>query len=69
MESLIYLVPAAAVAALLFALYLASKVGKEDVGTERMKEISSAIAEGARAFLSAEYRILAVFGVVLFVLR
>lgn len=68
MESLIYLVPAAAVAALLFALYLASKVGKEDVGTERMKEISSAIAEGARAFLSAEYRILAVFGVVLFVL-
>lgn len=68
MESLIYLVPAAAAVALLFALYLATKVGKEDVGTERMKEISSAIAEGARAFLSAEYRILAVFGVVLFVL-
>lgn len=68
MESLIYLVPAAAAVALLFALYLATKVGKEAVGTERMKEISSAIAEGARAFLSAEYRILAVFGVVLFVL-
>ena len=68
MGSLIFIIPAVAVLALLFAFYLATKVSKEDIGTERMKEISSAIAEGARAFLNAEYRILAVFGVVLFIL-
>ena len=44
-----------------------NKVSKQDAGTDRMKEIASAIAEGARAFLFAEYRILAIFIVVLFV--
>ena len=34
-----YLVPVAAVIALLFAAYLAGKVGKQDAGTDRMKEI------------------------------
>ena len=33
-----------------------------------MKEIAGAIAEGARAFLTAEYKILVIFVVVLFVL-
>lgn len=54
--------------ALLFAAYLASSVGKQEVGTDRMKEISSAIKEGAKAFLFAEYRVLVVFVLVLFVL-
>ena len=54
--------------ALLFAAYLASSVGKQEVGTDRMKEISSAIKEGAKAFLFAEYRVLIVFVLVLFVL-
>ena len=63
-----YLVPIAAVIALLFAAYLAGKVGKQDAGTDRMKEIAGAIAEGARAFLMAEYKILIIFVVVLFVL-
>ena len=63
-----YLVPIAAVIALLFAAYLAGKVGKQDAGTDRMKEIAGAIAEGARAFLMAEYKILVIFVVVLFVL-
>ena len=65
MNNYMYLVP---IAALLFAAYLAGKVGKQDAGTDRMKEIAGAIAEGARAFLMAEYKILVIFVVVLFVL-
>ena len=68
MNNYMYLVPSAAVIALLFAAYLAGKVGKQDAGTDRMKEIAGAIAEGARAFLMAEYKILVIFVVVLFVL-
>ena len=63
-----YLVPVAAVIALIFAAYLARKVGRQSAGTERMKEIAAAIAEGARAFLTAEYKILIIFVAVLFVL-
>ena len=68
MNNYMYLVPIAAVIALLFAAYLAGKVGTQDAGTDRMKEIAGAIAEGARAFLMAEYKILVIFVVVLFVL-
>lgn len=63
-----YLVPVAAVLALLFAAYLAAKVSKQDAGTDRMKEIAAFIHEGARAFLTAEYKILIVFVAVLFIL-
>ena len=59
MNNYMYLVPVAAVIALLFAAYLAAKVSRQDAGTERMKEIAGAIAE---------YKILIVFVVVLFVL-
>ncbi len=56
------------VCALVFAYYLIRKVSKADPGTERMKEISAYIHEGARAFLIAEYRILIIFVAILFVL-
>ena len=68
MENYMYLVPVAAVIALIFAAYLARTVGRQSAGTERMKEIAAAIAEGARAFLTAEYKILIIFVAVLFVL-
>lgn len=63
---MIYLAPIMAVVALAFAAYKTAFVSKQDAGTERMKEISAAINDGARAFLFAEYRILAIFIVVLF---
>lgn len=65
--NLMYAAVGAAVLALIFAFVLTGRVNKVDEGTARMKEIASAIAEGARAFLFAEYRILAIFIVVLFV--
>lgn len=66
MESLMYLAPALAIVALLFAIYKISFVSKQAAGTDRMKEIAASINEGAKAFLFAEYRILAIFIVVLF---
>ena len=68
MENLMYVVPVVSVLALLFAGYLAVKVAKQEEGTEKMKEIASAISEGARAFLTAEYKILIVFVIILFLL-
>ena len=68
MERLIYFAAVLGICALLFAFYLTKKVGKQDAGTDRMKEIAAFIHEGARAFLTAEYKILVVFVAVLFVL-
>ena len=63
-----WLTVVAAVLALLFAAYKANYVQKAAPGNERMQEIAGAIAEGADAFLKSEYKILAVFIIVLFVL-
>ena len=68
MENMMLLVPAVAVLALTFAGYLAIRVCRQNAGTDRMREIADAIAEGARAFLTAEYKILVVFVTVLFLL-
>ena len=68
MSSIIIIVPILAVVALLFAVIMANSVKKEDVGTDKMKEISEAIREGAGAFLASEYKILVIFVAVLFVI-
>lgn len=68
MEALLNFVPLAGVVTLVFAAMLAAKVTRQDAGTDRMKEIAASISEGARAFLTAEYKILIIFVVVLFVL-
>lgn len=67
MKELLFLVPVVGLAGLLFATFLKSYVIKQDPGTDRMREIADAIAEGARAFLASEYRILVIFVAVLFV--
>lgn len=68
MELLMGAVSFFGVLALLFAAYLTAKVKRYEEGTDRMKEIAGAISEGARAFLTAEYKILIVFVAVLFLL-
>lgn len=65
MDMLIYVAPACALVALVFALILWIRMGKVEAGSERMQEIASAIHEGAMAFMKREYTYLAVFVVVL----
>ena len=67
MNSVFVVVPVLGVFGLLFALFQGQKILKEDSGSEKMKEIASAIAEGAEAFLFAEYRILLFFVCSLFI--
>ncbi len=68
MSVYLYITPLLAVCALIFAAYKASFVVKAEPGNARMREIAAAIAEGADAFLKAEYRILVVFIAALFLL-
>ena len=68
MENLIYVVPAMGIVGLLYTLVKFMWVSKQDAGTPRMKEISTYIAEGAMAFLKAEYKILTYFVIIAAVL-
>ncbi len=65
---MIYLIPAAGLLALLFAAYKTAWVKKQDAGTEKMQTIAGHIQEGAMAFLSREYRVLAIFVVIVAIL-
>ncbi len=67
MGGTLMIAPIAGVLALLFAYYKASSINKVDPGTERMKEISSFIHEGAMAFLAREYKSVGIFAIILFV--
>ena len=68
MNLFVWLTPMAAILALIFAGYKAHYVQKAAPGNSRMQEIAASIAEGADAFLKSEYKILAIFITVLFVL-
>ncbi len=57
----ILVAPIAALAAVVFSVYLYFYVNSKSSGTPKMQEISDAIKEGARAFLKREYVALAVF--------
>jgi K(+)-stimulated pyrophosphate-energized sodium pump len=59
-----YLVPVFGVIALLYTFVKGSWVSKQDAGGDRMKEIAKYIAEGAMAFLKAEYKILTYFVII-----
>lgn len=64
MDKLIYLVPVMGVIGLLYTLLKFNWVSKQDAGSDRMKEISKYIADGAMAFLKAEWKILGYFVVI-----
>ena len=68
METIQIISIVAAVVALIFAAFLASTVLKKDAGNEQIRFIGQAIQEGATAFLSLEYRFLAIFVVAMTVI-
>ena len=61
MNELLYLIPGSGVIALLFVYLKNNWVASKDVGSEKMERIAKNIADGAMAFLRAEYKILSVF--------
>jgi len=64
MDKLIYLVPLMGVIGLLYTFIQFKWVSRQDEGTDLMKQISRYIAEGAMAFLKAEWKILGYFVVI-----
>src|SRR2546427_11411412 len=61
---LVWIVPVAGIAAILFAIWLARDVLSRDTGTPAMQEIAGMIFEGAMAFLKRQYRTIAILAVV-----
>ena len=61
---LMFVIPVAGLIALAFAFTKARWVSSQDAGTDRMKEIAGYVQEGAMAFLTREYKVLAIFVVV-----
>ena len=64
MENLVYILPLFGIIGLLYMAYLFVWVSKQEAGTSKMSGIANHIADGAMAFLKAEYRILAIFVVI-----
>jgi K(+)-stimulated pyrophosphate-energized sodium pump len=56
------------IVALLFVVYIARKVMRQDPGTPEMVAISDAVYEGAMAFLKREYRAIGIFAIVVAIL-
>lgn len=63
-QNLIYILPIFGIIGLLYMLFLSSWVKKQSAGSDKMKKLSGYIADGALAFLKAEYRMLAVFVII-----
>ncbi len=61
MENLVYSLPIFGIIGLLYVAWRSAWVAKQDVGSQKMADIAARIAEGAMAFLKAEYRVLAIF--------
>jgi K(+)-stimulated pyrophosphate-energized sodium pump len=68
MDSILHIIPLFGVLALIYTFWKTSWIKKQDPGNENMQKIAGHIAEGAMAFLKAEYRVLAIFVVVVAVL-
>ncbi|RSK40807.1 sodium-translocating pyrophosphatase [Hymenobacter perfusus] len=64
MMNILYVVPALGVLALLYTWLRAGWVSRQDGGDAKMQTIAGYIADGAIAFLRAEYRVMMIFGLI-----
>ncbi len=64
MHSLVYLVPVFGIVSLIFMAIRSAWISKQDAGDENMKELATYIAEGAMAFLKAEWKVLTYFAII-----
>ena len=64
MMPFLYIVPGLGVLALLYTWFRSGWVSRQDAGDERMRTIAGYIADGAIAFLKAEYRVMIIFGLI-----
>ena len=64
-DNLLFMVPVAAVVAVLFALYFYKDIFSKDTGTADMQKISNAIKEGAMAYLARQYKTIGIISVIL----
>ncbi len=65
MNSLFYIVPAAALVALFFAWLFFHQMMKESEGTVTMKEIAQYVRDGAMAYLKQQYKVVTIVFVIL----
>ncbi len=65
MNSLFYIVPAAAIVALFFAWLFFHQMMKESEGTVTMKEIAQYVRDGAMAYLKQQYKVVTIVFVIL----
>jgi len=68
MEKIVYLIPITGLLGLAYTFFRTKWVSQQDPGNDRMQRIAGYITEGAMAFLKAEYRVLAIFVVIVGVL-
>lgn len=68
MNSLLLLIPAAGLLALLYTFIKARWVTAQDPGTEKMQNIAKFISDGAKAFLRAEYKVIVIFAIIIAIL-
>nr|MCU0448883.1 sodium/proton-translocating pyrophosphatase [Bernardetiaceae bacterium] len=68
MQNLLYAMPVFGLFGLLYVVLRSAWVSKQEVGSEKMEAIAARIAEGAMAFLKAEYKVLIVFVIIVAIL-
>ncbi|MBO8127033.1 MAG: sodium-translocating pyrophosphatase [Firmicutes bacterium] len=67
-QTILFLAPLGAIAALLFTRYLVAQIQRYDEGPTEVVEIAKAVREGARAYLRRQYKAVAIFFAIMFVI-
>lgn len=67
-ETLLFMIPVAAVIAVIFAAYFLKYVWSKDKGTPEMQEISDAIETGAMAYLKRQYKTIGIISIIVAVI-